>query len=358
MENLALITTNKFIFTTQHIYNNIESENWYKEITDYIEYTICSFGTFPDANCGNPFYLSSYFDYIKRYTNNLKCTGEELKRKRIILSYLDSYFTKDEDKDFDFKLIVFYYEQWYKTFPFDLIYFQHLKESYKSIPLFTNKTETNKYLNRTKVNIHTKDSLLELLINRTKKLLTEINGATLYKKGLLNDTNKVQIDLLIESRILECDTILNDDTANEKHRYLNILKKWLAGEIEFINELVKVLPPPQKTIANKAETESNNYSNKQIAIAYSIIGEQITTENASAILLKHSKNRSIDKLLQKRITKPSTLTVLSGNKTTDTMSLNDLKSAKRLLSGMKNTKAVKDIEHIITSFQTNYNNKY
>ena len=121
--------------------------------------------------------------------------------------------------------------------------------------MFTNKTETNKYLNRTKVTIHSKDSLLELLINRTKKLLSEINGAILYKKGLLNDANAVQVNLLIESRILECDTILNDDNINEKHRYLNIIQKWFSGEIEFIDKLVKALPPPQiKIPTNTAST--------------------------------------------------------------------------------------------------------
>jgi hypothetical protein len=106
------------------------------------------------------------------------------------------------------------------------------------------------------------------------------------------------------------------------------------------------------------QTEINNYSHKQIAIAYIVIGKQITSENVSEILNKHSTLKSTQKLLQKRITNVTELTKLSGNKTSDTKHLKDLQAAKRLIMGMKNKKATHNISQFITAFTTSYNNNY
>lgn len=106
------------------------------------------------------------------------------------------------------------------------------------------------------------------------------------------------------------------------------------------------------------EKQKKNYSQRQITIAYCVTNELITTENAAKILSTYSDTKSVEKFLTKRIFRVSDLTKLSGNKTTDTKHLNDLKAAKRLISGRKNKKAITDISRIITAFETAYNNRY
>ena len=108
----------------------------------------------------------------------------------------------------------------------------------------------------------------------------------------------------------------------------------------------------------KTQSKNKNFSHRQIAIAYCVLNIVITSENAKEILQKYSQTRSTAKLLQKRINKASELTKISENKTTDTKYLQDLKEAKRLISGIKNKKANTDIDRIITAFQTAYDNHY
>ena len=113
-----------------------------------------------------------------------------------------------------------------------------------------------------------------------------------------------------------------------------------------------------KPIFKPAAKEKNTYSHKEIAIAYCVIGTTITSENAGEILRKHSKLTSAGKLLQKRVNRASELSSLSENKTVDSKHLTSLENAKRLISGIKNKKALTDIDRIITAFKTAYNNHY
>ena len=126
--------------------------------------------------------------------------------------------------------------------------------------------------------------------------------------------------------------------------------------IDFLNEL-KILRESKSPQQKKELNKDNSYSQKQIAIAYYVMGITITEKNAKGIIEKHSTTKS-KKILQKLITKTNQLTVLTNNKTTDTKHLRDLKEAKRLLSGIKMKKSKHDINFIITAFQTSYDNKY
>jgi hypothetical protein len=104
--------------------------------------------------------------------------------------------------------------------------------------------------------------------------------------------------------------------------------------------------------------KSNSYSHKQIAIAYSVMDITISKENAGKILKEHSTLKSTDKLIQKRINRPSELTKLSENKTVDSKHLKDLYEAERLIMGKKNEKAKAGIKLIIKAFETSYQKTY
>lgn len=114
----------------------------------------------------------------------------------------------------------------------------------------------------------------------------------------------------------------------------------------------------RKKSKHTTEARETNYSLRQINIAYVVMGTFINSENAKQILKKHSQYKSVPKFLAKRINKVSDLNKLSGNKTTDTKHLNDLKAAKRLLSDMKKKQAITDIKRIISAVEISFDSKY
>ncbi|HEX7414177.1 MAG TPA: hypothetical protein VF411_09035, partial [Bacteroidia bacterium] len=144
---------------------------------------------------------------------------------------------------------------------------------------------------------------------------------------------------------------------------INMAYLWERNtSMKLVKEVHERTNYPEKKNSNtelKKKSEKNNtYSHKQIAIAHVVMNITITKENAASILKKYSILKSIDKLIQKRITKTSELTKLSENKTTDTKHLKDLQAAERLVCGTKNKNAKADIKRIIAAFRTSYNNKY
>lgn len=166
----------------------------------------------------------------------------------------------------------------------------------------------------------------------------------------------------------------NYSIDKEGRRYDNadtsIVKDWFRREIERINkeldretlrETKQADKPTRKgnKPKEKPNKNDNNYTQRQVAIAYSFLPNEylITPKNYSGILKKHTKTTS-SKILQKRINRPSELTKLSENKSTDTKTKEDLMQAKRLLSGMNDSEAIKRIDDVINTFLANYNLKY
>lgn len=138
-------------------------------------------------------------------------------------------------------------------------------------------------------------------------------------------------------------------SSQPEQRIKNIVKPI----IEYLRTNEAILNKRKPTKENKQKS----YTQKQVAIAYYVQGITITENNALGILKKHTETSSL-KILQKLITKNSQLTTILETKTASTKHLNDLKRAKELLSGIKNKRAVTDIDRFISVFQTNYEKTY
>jgi len=260
--NVPVMVVKKILYTNQHIINNHSSENWYKVITDYIEWAVESFGKMPN-DCGESLYLSDYFLYV---TDLLKRNKEmKAETKARLLEFLNKYQTPNESPKTDWNILLSTYQRWYKEFPFELnTYFGNLKQHFaKQLPILNGEPEVNIYSGLAKVKMHTKSSLIEALINLTDSILTQINGVTLYEKGLITDTNKIKIELVINSRKLKLKQGYVNSSPNEEQRYRTILKEWFADEKRFIDEittLIKALPPQQnETKSDKLKAELGKY---------------------------------------------------------------------------------------------------
>ena len=241
------LVADKIIYTNQHIINNCENENYYKYITDYIDYTVESFGLMPKG-CGEPLYLSAYFLYVTDlFTQNTKISTE---RKNRILEFLEAHQTPTtKNTNTDLNILLGTYQKWLKEFPFEISFFTNLKPYFeKQLPILNGKPEVNKYTGIAKAKMHTKASLIDVLLNLTNSLLTQINSVSLYEKGLLTEPQKIKMELVLNERKLKLKKGYVNNSQNEEQRYRKILKEWFADEKRFIDEitpLLKALPPQQ-----------------------------------------------------------------------------------------------------------------
>ena len=254
----------KIIYTNSHIKNNHKSETYYKDITDYIDYTVESFGQMPGN--AEPLYLSDYFFYITDLLE--QNTDIEKGRKSRLLEFLKAYRTPTEKPKTDFNILLGTYQKWLKVFPFEISFFSTLKPHFeKQLPILNGKPETNKYTGLAKAKMHTKGSLIDVLLNLTNNLLTQINTATLYEKGLLTEPQKIKLELVLNERKLKLKQGYVNSSKDEEQRYRKILKEWFADEKRFIDEvtpIVKALPP--QPINN--ETDTKKYTTKHYLLAY------------------------------------------------------------------------------------------
>ena len=290
----------KIMFSYHHFMEWIDHDSWYREITDYFEYCIESYGSFP-YQYGEPFLLGSYsscllfrIESIRKELESDTISKRELdSRVDRIVNYLESLSNAklQKNRDKNFNLLLEKYNTWFKLFPFDLEYFKPLKRTFqKRIPVFRN-IKRNKYLGTTKMELHSIEDFTEILINTTKDILAKINALSLYEKGELSNTEKLKLDLILQKRKLEVKELSLKSTKTERG-YVRILKEWLKGEKEFVKEIKPYLKDVKRTEPNEKLTIN------QIALKLFYEGEIISKENCNDIINEYG-HKSGDKLYQR-----------------------------------------------------------
>lgn len=261
------MVADKIIYTNQHITNNHENENYYKDITDYIDYTVESFGQMPNS-CGEPLYLSDYFFYVTDLlTRNTEISKE---RKNRLLEFLEAHQTPPtKNKNTDLNILLGTYQKWLKTFPFDISFFAELKPHFeKQLPILNGKPETNKYTGLAKVKMHTKGSLIDVLLNLTKNLLDKVNVPELRKQGVITNIQANQLEFA-EAELNTKTAEITKQYSKGELKYVKALKKWLQLHKDYFKEvapLLKALPPQQTT----NENDTIRYTAKHYVLAYLI----------------------------------------------------------------------------------------
>lgn len=255
----------KFIYSYHHFLNNIENDNWYILITNYIEYVAESFGQMP-KDCGNPLFLNEYFEYLKHYIQETKDTPKE-KRNQII-DFINSYYEIGQEPTADFNKLMGIYSKWFNIFPFELTaYFGNIKQHFSSqLPLFDGYETTNIYSGKRKYRIHTNRSLLDSLIKTTQKLLSDINGVNLYNKGLINDPSNHLLEIVISKRQHKLKIGYGKQAKDDSKAYVKMIKQWLEDEKDFFSELQPILKARKANLNNEEEHDLsssfiNNFDN-------------------------------------------------------------------------------------------------
>lgn len=235
-EEMPKIAADKFFYSWHFILEHIDDEDWKDTILDYLYYIVYTFGVFP-SNYGEPLFLSTYFNNLKAILKSLD-NKRYNKKKEIIIEFCNSfYLKKNKSNTTDFNILLTIYDKWYKTFPFGISIFSHLKEKYsRNLPLLE-KTHYNKYLNLNIATPKTKQNLIRLLEDLTNNIITEINALSLYEQGKLNDIEGYRLEIILEKRKLKIKEGYKNDSKNNDSRYRNILKAWLKDETEFLKDL-------------------------------------------------------------------------------------------------------------------------
>ncbi len=253
-------TVNQLAYTECQIKKEINSPNWYKEITDYIHYNYLSFGQLP-SGFGSAPGLSFYLDNLKHWVE--KAHGKDAlfptdKRKRII-EFIENYYRTEKSYQIDLNLLYNTYRKWVELFPFNIDYFKHLKERFdKHLPIAIGEPYFNKYTKQATVKIATQSELIENLIGLTKKLLREFNSSAYIGQGLITDTKKHRFTLVSEQHRIKQESLLLDFIKHEM-KYVNIVMKWLKNESEFFEKIYVTLedlvPKPLETIKQNSQIE-------------------------------------------------------------------------------------------------------
>ncbi|WP_321289039.1 hypothetical protein [uncultured Sunxiuqinia sp.] len=256
---LPIKVVNELSYTENFIARNLDSDLWYKNITDYIEYSIESFGV---PNIGGDRYLANLEHWLK----NTEPTDFELpeNKREKLLEFIEKLNNPGKKVNTDLNILHTTFQKWLKTFP-DLPFFKKLKEQLKGkmpFNLLLYEPNHNRFTGLTKAKIRTQSELIEILINSTKNLLGAIDTPKLLSNGLISDKVKYQIDLLNEQHKVRQNQLLVDYSDNEV-KYVKIIKKWLKNEKSFLSELQPLIKNynsmPKLFITEKREAFEKPY---------------------------------------------------------------------------------------------------
>lgn len=232
---LPVKLVNTLSFTWHCIAKCIDNPDWYKEITDYIEYTKSSYGQFPHGY-GAPLGAELYLYNLEK---NIEAEEEiPADKKEKLLSFIRKYSEPvTEVEQTDINLLISKYKEWLKIFPFEISFFKNLKPYFENqMPILTGKGETNIYTGLTGFKVKTKKELIGFLVSITLAIIKEVNTKFLYENNLLKDANEFKIELVLAKRKIELGELDKTD-LNDRKDYIKLLKKWLSGEKSFLTEL-------------------------------------------------------------------------------------------------------------------------
>lgn len=114
------------------------------------------------------------------------------------------------------------------------------------MPILVEKPKINRYTNIASARVHTKESLIEVLLKLTNTLLTEINSHVLFNKGILNQPQTIKLELILNERKLKLKQGYTSEAQDDEQRYRKMLKSWFKDEKKFIDEITPLLEVMQE----------------------------------------------------------------------------------------------------------------
>jgi len=149
----------------------INNDDWFEDITNYIEYIGWCFGQ-PGVGYG-------VYEHVVKTNISLSISIPE-EKKLILLKWFDDIHSNPESQNSDTKndinKLYFIYQKWLKIFPFELDYLSHLKPHFaKTFPFIEGEIKNNPYTGMATSKLISSDKLIPILLELTTNILSEIN---------------------------------------------------------------------------------------------------------------------------------------------------------------------------------------
>jgi hypothetical protein len=288
---------NAVSYTETIISTRINNDDWYDDITDYIDYVVACFGH-PAVG------LHIYMDYIKnRIKDNIIVPDK--KKQAQLLDFISTYYkTKELKTQEKTSLNILYstYQKWLKIFPFEISFFSSLKQNFESrLPVIEGKFKVNRYSGIAKGKLLTKSRLIDVLVEQTEKIVLTINIKVLHDKQLLTEPDRIKLELIVAERQMKLDIGYINRSKTEEQRYRKILKEWFEDEKKFVDEITPLLNKLSiKAESNATVVPQQNIKLKidQVALYYVYENKQITRMNGDEIAKQYG-HTSGEKLFQR-----------------------------------------------------------
>lgn len=235
-------------YVEQHIENKKNNDDWYEDITDYIEYNLDSLGS-PSFGQGTMIYA------LKHWIKNSTIELEQYKRDKLLVFFEPYLDPKKKIESADLNILHGIHQKWIKSFPFELSYFEGLKPVLeKRMPFLSEKPRENRYSKIAKAKMHTESSFVIALTELTKSLLAKIDSVKLMEDGKISSVDQKRLELIKEDRKIKSKLLLEQYNKQER-KYLKTIKKWLEDEKIFFSEIKEF---DQKLITKPKSSNSNS----------------------------------------------------------------------------------------------------
>lgn len=242
-------TVTQWIYVECFMHENIEKDDWFREITDYFDYLFDSFGT-PTVGMGD--FIGHILHYLK---NNTFKDPFPLWKRKLLIEFIDNRFKDEKSGEqkakTDINILHGTYQKWVKALPSVI---KEKKKLEKTFPLgvLMHSPQYNKFTQLTKYKTRTNGEFVEILINTTKSFLSKIDSTK------VSDIQKHQLEIINEAHRIKQVTLLEIYSKKEL-KYIKILNIWLKNEKEYFQELNSILNPTSTVVNNiSINTEGND----------------------------------------------------------------------------------------------------
>lgn len=243
-----------YAYFEYHLSQKINEDNWFTDIKHYLEHLSFSFGH-PAIGFAQLQHL------IEFHLHNHKPTDWTFPEER--RSALIAYLTKKVEtkkNDTDLNLLYSIYQKWLKTVP-DIHYFSYLKQTTTAkapMNLFLYDTDYNPYTGMTSSQVKTTVELVKSLFDLTKQVLSQIDTVQMVKDKVISDAQLFKINLINENHRIKQLKLVQEYNKSEA-KYVKIIKRWLANEKVFFDEIT---PELAKLPVPSVKPNPHSYSRK------------------------------------------------------------------------------------------------
>lgn len=229
----------------------INGENWYNDITDYLDYCYESFGQLP-AGYGNPLGIGLFHTNIIHWLEDRE--GLEPTKRAELLQYFNQRFDIPDRGSLDINILLDTYRKWLAIFPFTISFFRDIKDRFVQAmpPLLKETTTYNKYSKKKKAKLLSVQELTSFLTELTKQLLKEINTQELVRQSVLPDISSRTVEIINEDFRIKNELLLGA-YSNGELEYLRVLSTWLTYQKEYFKDIKDFVFNPKTQSADKQE---------------------------------------------------------------------------------------------------------